>query len=467
LAPADPPLTHPCPCGAAATFQRLRSATCRTVLGPLTVTRPYYLCPVCHHGCAPFDQQVGWCAGGRSAGLDELLALLGATQDSFAEAASVLARLTFVAVAPTTVRAATEQLGAVLAAHEHAQIAALQDGARATSTVPTGAAPLCVSLDGVQAHLRPEGWKELCVGAVYQVRPCRPAAQRRAEAVQAEAITYVAELGSQREAFGWQLYAEAQRRGTDGREVAVVGDGAAWLWTLAELHFPQATQILDWFHATQYVWSAATTIWGEGTVARTTWAEQQLDALWAGRVGDVVVELAHHTATGGAVSDAHTYFTNQQGRMDYPTYRARGLPIGSGTIESGCKQVVSSRLKGAGMLWRADGARQVAKVRAWLKGGRWAEAMALRGVPRRRVRRCGSETGEQALPDGAAAVTVEGTSGAAPLPERLPADVLAQIRGELAQPPAVHPWRRAWSRRQQAVSRPTPAAATPALVSSA
>lgn len=61
---------------------------------------------------------------------------------------------------------------------------------------------------------------------------------------------------------------------------------------------------------------------------------------------------------------AHIYFTNQQTGMQYPTYRARGLPIRSGTIESGCKQLVTSRLKGAGMIWRATGARQVRKVRA-------------------------------------------------------------------------------------------------------
>lgn len=454
LVPADPPRTHPCPCGASAAFQRLRPATCRTVLGALTVTRPYYLCPTCHRGCAPFDQHLGWCAGRRSAGLDELLALLGATQDSFAEAASVLRRLTFVEVAPNTVRAATEQLGAVLAAHEQAQVTALQTHALPPHGAPTSAAPLCVSLDGVQAHLTPEGWKELCVGAVYQVRPSRPAPSRRADAVQAEAITYVAELGSEREAFGWQLYAEAQRRGAAAREVAVVGDGAAWLWTLADLHFPQATQILDWFHATEYVWSAATAIGGDGTTARTTWAEQQLDALWAGRVSDVLAALARHTAVGEAVRRAHTYFTNQQGRMAYPTYRARGFPIGSGTVESGCKQVVSRRLQGVGMIWTASGARQVVKVRAWLKGGRWAEAMALRGLPRRRVRTC--------QPDGAPRETMEAPevlptarpSAAAAPRTGLPPEMLVAIRREAAHPPAVHPWRRAWSQKQQRLSRP-------------
>ena len=166
LVPRYPPPTQPCTCGATAVFQRIRPATCCTLRGPITLHRPYYLCPPCHHGCAPLDHQVGRCAGSRSAGLDELLALLGATQDSFAEAATVLERLTVVQVAPNTVRAATEQLGAVLAEVEQAQVTALQADHPPTVTPSASTAPLCVSLDGVQAHLTPDGWKELCVGAV-------------------------------------------------------------------------------------------------------------------------------------------------------------------------------------------------------------------------------------------------------------------------------------------------------------
>ena len=66
--------------------------------------------------------------------------------------------------------------------------------------------------------------------------------------------------------------------------------------------------------------------------------------------------------------------------MDYAAYRARGLQIGSGSVESGCKQLVTARLKQAGMIWSADGAAAVATVRAWLKSDRWAEALAVRTI---------------------------------------------------------------------------------------
>ena len=85
--------------------------------------------------------------------------------------------------------------------------------------------------------------------------------------------------------------------------------------------------------------------------------------------------------------------------MDYPTYRARGLQIGSGPVESACKQLVSARLKLAGMIGDAEGAEAVAVVRAWLKSDRWQEAMRLRPVPQRPYRR--RETLAEAAPAAA------------------------------------------------------------------
>ena len=90
------------------------------------------------------------------------------------------------------------------------------------------------------------------------------------------------------------------------------------------------------------------------------------------------------SSAGQPVREAITYYLNNQERMRYPEYRARGIQIGSGAIESGCHHVIGARLKQAGMIWQVEGARAVATVRTWLKSGRWDEAMALR-PPRRRT----------------------------------------------------------------------------------
>lgn len=142
LAPVSPPRTIPCPCGQLAAYQRLRPATVTTILGPITLERPYYHCALCGQGQHPLASQLQLCAGGRSAGLDELLALLGATQDSFAEATTILERLTLVHVSPNGARAATEALGAVLLADQVQHAGAAEEGQARPARHRASSAPL-------------------------------------------------------------------------------------------------------------------------------------------------------------------------------------------------------------------------------------------------------------------------------------------------------------------------------------
>ena len=382
-APTRPAPDIACPCGQTARYQRRRPATVTTLLGTITIARAYYQCPGCRQGQAPLDTQLQVAAGGLSAGLTELLALLGATQDSFAQATAVLERLCLVDVCPNSSRAATEDLGAVLIGHTQQVLAV----AETTQTPPPAATPapprVYLSMDGVLAHMHDGGWKEIKTGCVYTTRTRVPRTRPETVEIRAEAQSYLASR-AEAEAFGLQLWAEACRRGvTDQTDLVVLGDGAHWIWNLADDHFPQATQIVDWYHASQYLWNAATAIFGPSSDLRTRWAKQQLDALWDGQVAEVLGALEPYRAKGDGVTDAVRYYTTHQARMDYPAYRARGLQIGSGTIESTCKQLVSARLKLAGMIWDSDGAEAVAVVRAWLKSDRWDEAMRLRPPPRR------------------------------------------------------------------------------------
>ncbi len=102
---------------------------------------------------------------------------------------------------------------------------------------------------------------------------------------------------------------------------------------------------------------------------------------------DVLAVLERYRAKGEGVTDALGYVTTHQAQMEYPAYRARGLQIGSSPIESAGKQLVSARLKLAGMIWDREGAEAVAMVRAWLKSDRWDAAMRLRPPPQRSYQR--------------------------------------------------------------------------------
>ena len=452
--PAAP--TVACACGHQARYLQRRPATVTTILGPITLTRPWYHCAACRHGHAPLDAHFQLCPGSRSAGLDELLALLGATQDSFAEAASVLERLTLVHVSPNTVRAATEQLGAVLVATQAEQVALAQAGHADPPSLTAHPTRLYIAMDGVFAHVHERDWREIKVGCCYLTHPEPDRKHPDQFVIRAVHLSYVTALAPAA-TFGWHLWCEAARRGVlDADEVIVVSDGAHWIWNLASEHFPGATQILDWYHASAYIGAAASAIWAEGGAERATWIKTQLDDLWEGKVAAVLKELARHRAVGAAVTDAMSYYTTHQDRMAYAAYRARGLQIGSGSVESGCKQLVSARVKQAGMIWDAAGAEAVATVRAWLKSARWAEAMGLRPPPQRTSRREGNpreNTPAPALPD-------------TPPPPRagLPADVLARVRAEEAAERAVHPWKHVWSvpqQRREADARSAESAVTP------
>jgi len=460
-APAQPLPSLECPCGQPARYQRQRGAQVTTILGPLTIHRSYYYCAGCGQGQYPLDAHLQICAGSRSAGLDELLALLGATQDSFAEAAQVLERLTLVHVSPNSVRAATEQLGAVLLAHQAQQ--PLNDPADTETLAPSlpPVARLYITMDGVLAHLHERGWSEIKVGCCYQTRSRVDRRRPERLEIRAHSTSYVTAL-AEAHTFGWQLWREAVRRGAlVAGEVVVLGDGAHWIWNLAETYFPGATQILDWYHASHYLWEAATAIWGESSPERQAWAQLQLDDLWEGKVEQVLAALEVERAAGEAVTAALSYYTTHRSRMDYAAYRARGLQIGSGSVESACKQLVSARLKQAGMIWGATGAEAVATVRAWLKSERWEEAIGLRPAPARKYQRQAGlgRSAEVAPPVQEQGAVVEGAvrphtdaqlRGLAP-------DVLTQVRAELAHEQATHPWRRAWSVRQQRAHQALPA----------
>jgi hypothetical protein len=447
--PAEPPRSIPCSCGQQAVYQRERPAQVTTLLGPIHIQRSYYLCAACGVGQHPLDAQLQICAGSRSQALDELLALLGATQDSFVQAAQVLERLTLIHLSANSVRDATEHLGALLLEHQTQPQSERPPSPPARALTSTTPSRLYITMDGVLAHLHQRGWSEFKVGCCYHTRSRVDRKRPERLELRAHSASYVSAL-EEAQSFGWRLWQEALRRGVlSSDEVVVLGDGAHWIWNIAERHFPRAIQIVDWYHASEYLWNAASAIWGESSPERQIWAKAQVDLLWEGQVEQVLVELQKWLSSGEAVEAAVSYYTEHQGRMDYASYRSRGLQIGSGSAESACKQLVSARLKQAGMIWDAAGAEAVAVVRAWLKSERWEEALALRGVRTRGYRR---KQVEQELEKSEAKRQVAKQQASEPVEpvvkarrRAVTAEVLSQVQGELAEQRGKNGWGKAWS----------------------
>jgi hypothetical protein len=193
-----------------------------------------------------------------------------------------------------------------------------------------------VSLDGGMLNIRGEGWKEIKVGAVYNVtlrleRDTRTG--EYAEFPHAQQVAYTAVLGDV-EQFSPALWALAVTHEVPtAKQSSVTADGAEWIWNVADDYFPDSAQIVDWYHATQHLADAAQALFPDQPTHADTWFKARQDDLFLGNIHAITTPLDK----AGLTEHSH-YFHHHQRRMQYQEFRENGFPIGSGTVESGVKQ---------------------------------------------------------------------------------------------------------------------------------
>jgi hypothetical protein len=152
-----------------------------------------------------------------------------------------------------------------------------------------------------------------------------------------------------------------------------VGDGASWIvQQFGEQFGPAGRYLVDFYHVSEYLAAAASKI---APAAPERWRRRQQGRLLNNEVGGVLRALAGHLEREGAaeapVRTAHRYLTERRGQLDYAGARARGLPIGSGEIESGHRHVVQQRLKLAGAWWKEPNAEAMLGLRVGRANGLW------------------------------------------------------------------------------------------------
>lgn len=373
-----------CKCGGVSNYCRNRVGKCKGLFGWIEYSRAYYLCDGCHRGMYPSDELLEFCPGGISQGLDEILAMMGA-EFPFEEASKVVEKLTLVEISGTRCRKSTEGLGKVIEESEEEERHLAWEASQLQLPEVEGEAEktLYISADGVTTHIREHGWREMRLGALYSTSSRPHPKKPDKNVIRTRDSTFIADIVDV-DGFAQLLYLEAHRRAIDEAEqVVFIGDGAHWIWRIAEEYFPSAIQILDWYHVTEYIWAVANDIYGGDNDISKAWAKKQLKRLAESKTDLVLDEIRAFPSTSKPAQDALTYFSNHRQRMDYRRYRQLGLQIGSGTIESGCNHVIGARLKGAGMRWELNAARYVAKVRSRLRGQRWDDTIALRPPPQR------------------------------------------------------------------------------------
>ena len=183
------------------------------------------------------------------------------------------------------------------------------------------------------------------------------------------------------EAFGERLYAEALMRGLlHANLVVVLCDGAHWIWNIAAMHFPHAVHIVDLYHAREHLYTLLKLIFPPGEFYEARCKEWS-DWLEKGTVEQIIKTASEllpkeETSRKSATAEIEYFKTNAE-RMRYADFRTRGLFVGSGVVEAGCKNIIAARMKKSGAKWSVRGANNIIALRCTLASSRfedyWAE----------------------------------------------------------------------------------------------
>jgi hypothetical protein len=393
LLSADPGYRGPvvaCGNGHEAVFTGYRGKILDTVVGEVRLRRAWYHCAACKdghehgRGLAPRDAELGITGTSLSPGLAAMTATAGAAVP-FARAAGLLQELAGIRLTVKRVERAAEAAGAEQAAATR-QEARLITG-RKVIPLPPDPLPdkLYMVIDGTgvpvtaretagRAGKGPDGrarTREVKMAVFFtqdkvddEGYPVRDRASS----------SYIATF-EPAAAFGDLVKAEGIRRGSGHvRQLTIIGDGAAWIWGIASAQFPEATQIVDLYHAREHLYSLTRSLEFMLLDSRDEWLAARLEDLDYGYIDGIAAAVRQYPLEGVKKDEAEKelgYFLNNAPRMRYRWFRSRGLFTGSGVVEAGCKSVVGQRLKQSGMHWTVSGADSIIALRCTQASSQW------------------------------------------------------------------------------------------------
>jgi hypothetical protein len=345
------------------------------------------LCDRCHEGQFPADEALDVKGTDFSPGVRRMQAVVGleAPFDHGREQIQVLAGL---AVSAKSIERTAEAVGANIAEGERREIARavqlhlpvivgepirilyVQMDGTGVPVVKKETEGRKGKTDGLPAHTR-----EVKLGCVFTQTTWD---EEGCAIRDPDSTTYTGAIETAEE-FGKRIYLEAWNRGWSRAEQKVVmGDGAEWIWNLADLHFPGAVQIVDLYHARQHLWDLARRLHPNDPVNQKAWMKvHQKRLLDKGKIEKLVIALrSTESANAEVLEKIRTeadYFERNAERMRYPKFRRQHLFVGSGVIEAGCKTVIGSRLKRSGMFWTVRGANSIIALRCCHLNGRFED----------------------------------------------------------------------------------------------
>lgn len=382
-----------CSCGRAARYAGRRTKQVESVLGPLRLERAYYHCSSCGHGYCPRDKHLSIENTSLSPALTRMVGTVGAMV-SFQEGSELLTELAGMAVDAKQVERTAEALGKEIAEDERHHTEPLD-----TLPLPQ---TLYLGMDGTGIPLRAEelagrsgkqpdgsaktGEVKLCTIWSAESLDAEGTPIRDEGSVSYSAAlesAWAADIAAERSPFAQRVGREARRRRFDQapRQV-VLGDGAPWIWNIAEDQFPEAVQIVDRFHAKQHLSELGKALYGLTAPRALQWADRRKEELDTGKFQALLTAIRRQVPRSEDARRGLHYFQTNRERMRYPEFHAQGLCTSTGVVEAGCKVAIGTRLKRTGMHWSVPGSNAIIALRCSKLSGRFQDFWERRSEPR-------------------------------------------------------------------------------------
>jgi hypothetical protein len=361
----------------------LRTKELLTILGPLTYWRSIFQCPICKRTRSPGDEELDVVGTSRSPGLRRMMARAG-SKSTFKEGRDDLKVYAGIRVSAKDLERVAERIGEEMenwSKRERQEILSRQETLQPQKTIPI----LYVCYDGTgvpmtKAELYGRKGKqadgsartrEVKLGCVFT----QTTTDTKGFPVRDPYSTSFVGAIEPAEHFGWRIYAEAVRRGLwNVEQVVVLADGAEWIKNIADMHFHEATQIIDLYHARQHVSDLCKVLFSSNEQKVVQHRIRYWTYMDQGKIEKIVNQarkrLPPTPETKHKAEQQIAYLEKNKERMRYADFRSQGFFVGSGVVEAGCKTIIGQRLKQSGMEWSVRGANAIICLRCMIKSGR-------------------------------------------------------------------------------------------------
>lgn len=369
-------------------FERYESRWVATHLGRHRIKRAYYWNPTLGDGATPLDDRWDLDEREPSPCLRRSIGMLGAEMP-FRRGHRLMLQTALLELPEKRLQESSEALGERLkktrqAATKEALPMLRDPNVSVPAVLPSARkGTLYIQMDGGRLNTTTESWREPKLATLYWGDDVVEVSKERRSILDKEHVVVLGDADELAErlweaACRWQWW-KAER-------VVVLGDGAEWIWNRAQELFPEAVQILDLYHAIEHLWEVARQLYGgvgkhkdkgaTGATAKQTakdrktrqWARERVAELKQGDISSIITNLRQRRpkriAVREAVDELIGYLDKNRSRTSYAKYQSEGLTVGSGTIESGIKNVVNQRMKGCGMRWAVGRAENMLNLRA-------------------------------------------------------------------------------------------------------